>query len=297
MTDEVRCIDLNFLGVPGSVAAHLLPTADGLALVDTGPATTLPTLQAELGKLGVSLADIRHILLTHIHFDHAGAAGVLAAQNPDLRVYVHARGARHLASPERLVASATQIYGGEMERLWGQILPVSAEQLVVLEDGESVLGGVQAFYTPGHAVHHLAYLAGSDLFVGDVGGIRLDARQSPRAPTPPPDIDLGAWRASIALLRGLEADTLRLPHFGAYPQEAAHWDALERNLEADALRVATLSAQYPTQSEVIAAYTQALNTELDAEGGGLAERFDAACPPFMNVQGLQLYFKRKAEGR
>ncbi len=290
-----QIIDLQFLGVAGSVASYLLDTGDGLALVDTGPTTTLSALQAGLASLGVSLADIRHILLTHIHFDHAGAAGAIAAQNPDLRVYVHARGARHLISPARLIASATQIYGDQMDRLWGDIQPLNAEQVVALEGGERILGGrVQALYTPGHAVHHLAYHTGADLFVGDVGGIRLSMHQTPRTPTPPPDIDLELWHGSIAALRLLEAETLHLAHFGSYRHDDAHWDALSSNLETQAAQILALIQSGLSQADIIKQYTAQIIETVNQEEAGLGERYLLASPPFMDVQGLQHYFKKKA---
>ncbi|WP_407539288.1 MBL fold metallo-hydrolase [Deinococcus radiomollis] len=292
-----RLIDLNFQGVPGTIATYLLATSDGLALVDTGPSSTLPALQAGLAALGASLQDVRHLLLTHIHLDHAGAAGTLLAELPQARLYVHSRGAAHLMAPERLMASAAQIYGDQMDTLWGEMRPVSEAQMTVLEGGETFSLGdteVTAIYTPGHAVHHLAYHAGPDLFVGDVGGIRLESRQSPRPPTPPPDIDLPAWAASIAQLRTVRAETLHLTHFGSYPHEQAYWDALERNIAADAGVVrCALEAGRDLQA-VTDEFTEALRLALVAEGPELPERFALACPPWMSVQGLARYWKRAA---
>ena len=288
-------IDLNFQGVPGTIAAYVLDTGDGLALIDTGPASTLPALQAGLQQLGASLEAVRHLLLTHIHLDHAGAAGTLLARLPEARVYVHARGAAHLQSPERLMASAAQIYGDQMQSLWGEMRPIPEAQMTVLDGGETLTLGrlvVRPLYTPGHAVHHLAYHIGADLFVGDVGGIRLEPHQSPRPPTPPPDIDLDAWASSIALLRGVQADAIHLTHFGSYAQDAAHWDALERNMAADAGVVGrSLEAGREIQA-VTDDYTEALRLALAEEGPELPERFALACPPWMSVQGLARYWKR-----
>jgi glyoxylase-like metal-dependent hydrolase (beta-lactamase superfamily II) len=290
-------IDLDFQGVPGAIAAYTFATSDGLALVDTGPASTIPALQAGLERLGASLDDVRHILLTHIHLDHAGAAGTLLARLPEARLYVHSRGAAHLKAPERLMSSAAQIYGDQMETLWGEMRPVSEAQMTVLEGHETFRLGdteVTAIYTPGHAVHHLAYHVGSDLFVGDVGGIRLDPRQSPRPPTPPPDIDLPAWAVSIARLRTVQAETLYLTHFGSYPQEQSHWDALERNMAADAGLVRRSLEAGHGLPEVTDEFTQALRLALAAEGPELPDRFALACPPWMSVQGLARYWKRLA---
>ena len=288
-------IDLKFQGTPGIIASFLLDTGDGLALVDTGPASTLPALEAALEEHGASLNDVRHLLLTHIHLDHAGAAGTILARLPQARVYVHARGAAHLQAPGRLMASAAQIYGDEMDSLWGEMRPIAAEQMTVLEGGETLRIGqldVRPLYTPGHAVHHLAYHVGPELYLGDVGGIRLDARQSPRPPTPPPDIDLPAWKASIDLLRVVPAERVHLTHFGSYPYSQQHWDALEANMAIDAEVVRHgLAAGHDAQT-VTRDYTARIGQTLAAEGPDLPAKFALACPPWMSVQGLTRYWKR-----
>lgn len=293
----VSTLDLHFQDVPGVIAASVFDTGDGLALVDTGPGSTLGALDAGLDALGASLRDVRHVLLTHVHLDHAGAAGTLLARVPRARAYVHERGAAHLARPERLLASAAQIYGDQLERLWGDFLPVDQGRLKVLAGGEHWRVGdleVRALYTPGHAVHHLAYVAGDDVFVGDVGGIRLSAAQTPRAPTPPPDIDLEAWRASIETLRDLDARTLHLAHFGAYPQSAGHWDGLLATMETDAARVrAGLDAGHGPE-RLAAEFGERLLEDLAAEDSGLPERYEFACPPWMSAQGLTRYWTRRA---
>lgn len=292
----VHTIDLHFQGVDGVIAVYVLETSDGLALVDVGPTSTLPELEAGLRALGHALSDVRHLLITHVHLDHAGAAGEIAART-GARVYVHARGLRHLASPERLIASATQIYGEHMDRLWGQMRPVPPEQLFGLEGGETLdLGGltVQPLATPGHAIHHLAYHTGPELFVGDVGGIRLDPAQTPRAPTPPPDIDLEAWRASIATLRALGAERLHLAHFGSYPASAGHWEHLLENLDTDAGRVRDALEAGADTLEITRVFTDELNAELEAEGPGLLPRFAFASPAWMSVQGLVRYWTKRA---
>ncbi|GMA14980.1 MBL fold metallo-hydrolase [Deinococcus metallilatus] len=296
MTGPQR-IDLNFQDVPGVIAAHVLDTGDGLAIVDVGPGSTLPALEAGLSDLGASLSDVRHVLLTHIHLDHAGATGTILDRVPKARAYVHERGAAHLSRPERLLASAGQIYGDQMERLWGEMRPIDPDRLKVLEGGESLKIGqaeVRPLYTPGHAVHHLAYHVGDDLFVGDVGGVRLDPRQTPRAPTPPPDINLPAWRESIAALRDVDARTLYLAHFGSHSQEAAHWDRLLEMLEQDADRVrAGLDTGEPLEG-LTERFTAELLDELREEAPELPERYEFACPPWMSVQGLVRYWQRAA---
>ncbi|SEJ68070.1 Glyoxylase, beta-lactamase superfamily II [Deinococcus reticulitermitis] len=294
---ERHTLDLHFQGESGVIAACVFDTGDGLAVVDTGPTTTLAHLETGLRGLGASLSDVRHLLLTHIHFDHAGAAGTLLERVPRAVAYVHEKGAGHLARPEKLVASATQIYGGEMDRLWGEMKPIDPERLKVLEGGEHWKIGqeeIRAFYTPGHAVHHLAYHVGDDLFLGDVGGIRLDARQTPRPPTPPPDINLEVWRESVAVLRALDARTLHLAHFGAHPNEAAHWEGLleKMDLEADWVRAGMERGE--GFEGIAEEFTERQLAEIEAEVPGLRARYESACPPWMSVQGLMRYWARRA---
>lgn len=290
-------IDLNFQDVPGVIASFVFDTGDGLALVDTGPTTTLGALEEGLNAFGADLSDLRHLLLTHIHFDHAGAAGTLLARLPKARAYVHQRGAAHLIRPERLLVSAAQIYGDQMERLWGEMQPIDQDRLKVLEGGKFWRIGHsewRAFDTPGHAVHHLAYQAGEDLFVGDVGGIRLNAAQTPRAPTPPPDINLEAWQESVGTLRRLDARTLHLAHFGSYAAEKAHWDGLLTKLteEADWVREGLERGQ--SLEAITEEFTERQLEGVESESAGLRERYEFACPPWMSVQGLVRYWTRKA---
>ncbi len=294
---DVHTIDLLFQDTPGVIASSVFDTGDGLAVVDTGPTSTLPSLEAGLQGFGASLNDVRHLLLTHIHFDHAGAAGHLLERLPKARVYVHEKGAAHLSRPERLLASATQIYGDQMDTLWGGMLPIDPDRMKVLSGGESFKLGqteIYAPYSPGHAVHHVSYLAGEDLFVGDVGGIRLGEKQTPRAPTPPPDINLEVWEESIAALRGLDARTLHLAHFGAYANTQTHWDDLRRNMHLDAGRVREGLEKGQSFERISAEFTEVLLSELAGEDADLPARYEFACPPWMSVQGLMRYWQRKA---
>ncbi|MFC3721333.1 MBL fold metallo-hydrolase [Deinococcus metalli] len=290
-------IDLHFEATPGVIASYVFDTGDGLAVVDTGPTSTLPALEAGLNGLGASLDDVRHVLLTHIHFDHAGAAGTVLARVPAARAYVHGRGAPHLASPERLYASATQIYGDHMERLWGEMRPIAPERVTPLAGGETLRLGsrdVDVLYTPGHAVHHVSYRVGDDVFVGDVAGVRLSAAQTTRAPTPPPDIDLEAWRDSIQTLRSLDVARLHLAHFGSYAADDLHWTGLLDTMTADADRVRAGLEAGQDYETISAAFTTQLMAELEAQGPELPARYAFACPPWMSVQGLMRYWQRRA---
>lgn len=294
---RVHTVDLMFQDTAGVIASSVFDTGDGLAVVDTGPTSTLGNLETGLKSFGATLDDVRHLLLTHIHFDHAGAAGHLLERLPKARAYVHEKGAPHLSRPERLLASATQIYGDQMDKLWGGMLPIDPDRLKVLAGGERFKLGqaeVYAPYTAGHAVHHLAYLVGDDLFVGDVGGIRLNERQTPRAPTPPPDINLEVWRESIDALRLLDARTLHLAHFGSYANTPAHWDGLLRTMSQDAERVQAGMAKGQSFEQLSPEFTEALLSELAAEDPALPALYEFACPPWMSVQGLMRYWQRRA---
>jgi len=202
----MRLIDVEHLGRPRVIGCWEV----GEVLVDPGPESTLQTLLAKLGERTPSA-----LLLTHIHLDHAGASGALVERFPGLEVYVHERGAPHLIDPSRLIDSATRLYGGDMDRLWGEIVPVPEANLRVLAGGERIFGGAfEVAYTPGHASHHVSYLHAGCAFVGDTGGVRITPGSVAIPPTPPPDIDLEAWQESIERIRAWAPERLAFTHCG-----------------------------------------------------------------------------------
>ncbi|MGI8715540.1 MAG: MBL fold metallo-hydrolase [Solirubrobacteraceae bacterium] len=237
-------------------------------LIDPGPSSCLPTLLEELGD-----DRPRALLLTHVHLDHAGAAGTLVQRWPDVRVYVHERGARHMIDPSRLYSSAQRLYGDEMGRRWGEMLPVPEANLEVLQGGERVHDGAfQVAYTPGHAAHHVSYLRDGTAFVGDVCGVRITPDAITIPPTPPPDIDVEAWHESIALVRGWKPERLAMTHFGAYDDVARQLDELDARLDAwsqlarDGDREAFIAAvadeiRYQGSAQQAAVYQQAAPVE------------------------------------
>lgn len=288
-------VDLQFQGASGVIACYVLESSEGPILVDPGPSSTLGTLRAGLQGLGSSLSEVRHVLLTHVHLDHAGSAGSIARES-GATVYVHSRGAPHLVRPERLLASATQIYGEHMDQLWGSMPAVPEGQLVTLEGGEVLsLGGVtlEALYTPGHAVHHVAWRSGDELFCGDVAGVRLAEAQTPRAPTPPPDINLEVWRESVARLQALDARVVHLTHFGSYSDVRAHWQRLLVNMERDAEVVREGLSDGQDLESLTHDFVIRLEAELNSEGADLVERMRFACPAWMSVQGLTRYWRKR----
>ncbi|HEY5317159.1 MAG TPA: MBL fold metallo-hydrolase, partial [Solirubrobacteraceae bacterium] len=220
---EIRPIDVHHLERPHVICAWLV----GDVLIDPGPASSIPTLLEGLGELRP-----RAIALTHIHLDHGGATGSLCRLWPEVEVWVHERGAPHMIDPSRLLASATQLYGDAMDRLWGEVLPVPSERVTALAGGER-LGELEVAYTPGHASHHVCYrhAESATAFVGDLAGVRIEPLEYVLAPTPPPDINVEAWHASVATVRAWQPARLALTHFGAVSDPQGSLDRLEAELD------------------------------------------------------------------
>ncbi len=233
-------IDLVHLGLPGAIAAYLVDTPEGPAVVDPGPPTTLERLEAGLEEVGVPLSELRHLLLTHVHLDHAGGAGWLARGNPDLLVHVHEEGAPHMADPARLVASTRRVFGEAHDRLWGEVAPVPEGQLRPWRPGAPApLPGIRALPTPGHIGHHLAYLdeEGGTLFAGDALGIILAPGAPTHPPTPPPAVDVEAWRDTLDAVASLAPERAAVTHFGVHGRVSERSRELRRALDALEARV------------------------------------------------------------
>ena len=221
-------IDLHHLGRDRVIASYLLDTTDGPALLDCGPTTTVETLEAGLAARGLALTDIRHLLLTHIHLDHAGAAGVLVRKHPGLQVHVSPIGAPHLVDPERLEKSARRLYGDTFDSLWGELAPIPAENVHPLEG--SVVG-LDSFPTPGHASHHVCYLdRDGTLYAGDACGVRVLPGRFVLPPTPPPDVDVNGWEKTLDEIERRAPDRLALIHFGVADDVSRHLTELRLTL-------------------------------------------------------------------
>lgn len=292
----VHVLDTLQLGRPGIIAATAMETTDGLALFDTGPESTFDNVAAALRELGHKPADVRQVLVSHIHFDHAGAAWRFAELGAT--VYVHPRGAPHLADPRKLVESATRIFGSEMERLWGRVRAVQPERLRVLEDGDTVQLGnlkVHAISTPGHATHHHIYHWDDNVFGGDIAGVRIgDGPAIP--PFVPPELDVEAWRESIRKIRDLGASKLYLPHFGLVEGEfESHLSELDERVQRwsewfrDRLRAGE------DQAQLVPAFAEYEAYDLQ-NGGATREQvvdYEAADPSYMAVTAALRYWRKQ----
>lgn len=267
------------LGRDRVIAAYDL----GGIVVDPGPASTVEALLEGLGG-----EPPRALLLTHIHLDHAGATGVLVRRFPELRVYVHERGAPHLTDPAKLLASARQLYGEDMDRLWGEVAPVPEENLTVLTGGETV-EGMRVAYAPGHASHHVAYLDddSGEAFVGDVGGVRVPPEDFTVAPTPPPDIDVEAWNGSLDAIAEWRPSALCLTHFGRAEDADAQMDRVRESLSRHSER-----ARDGDEESFVGGLAEDLRARVDDQ---VAERLTQAAPPDQLWLGLERYWRKRSE--
>ena len=293
-------VDLNFLGFPEIIATAVLHGSAGVALIDPGPSTTLEGLKQSLRRKGISLDDVRQILLTHIHLDHAGATGSLVRENPGIEVFVHERGAPHMIEPSKLLASAGRLYGADMDRLWGDFLPVPANRVRILKGEERITAGgreLEVAYTPGHASHHVTYFDPSSrvAFVGDTAGIRGQDRDYIMPPTPPPDIDLDAWRVSEDRILSWDPDTLFLTHFGPFHGARIHFQEMTQRLDAWSRIVRRLLADGSLDDEqrLQAFMNEALLDLKRKVGEPEAERYSRAGRLDYSWQGLSRYWKKK----
>jgi len=291
----VHVFDTRQLGRPGIIAATGVETPDGLALFDTGPESTFAHLAEQLSRAGFAGENVRHVFLSHIHFDHAGAAWRFAQLGA--KIYVHPRGAPHLIDPSRLIDSARRIYGGEMERLWGKFAPIPEENVTVLHDLDTVRLGsleVRALETPGHASHHHVYQWEDHVFGGDVAGVRLGGGP-PIPPFVPPELHIESWLDSIEKIRALNAAKLYLPHFG--PVEGsipAHLDALAECIRRWATWFRDRIRAGQNKEQLTSDFAQSVAEELRGAGATENEVRDYECadPSFMAVSGALRYWQK-----
>jgi glyoxylase-like metal-dependent hydrolase (beta-lactamase superfamily II) len=298
-----RYVDVGFLGVPRVIATAVLEGPDGVALVDPGPSSCLPGLRAGLDALGIRLQDVRWILLTHIHLDHAGATGTLVREHPSIAVHVHERGARHMIDPGKLIDSARRLYGADMDRLWGEFLAVPAGSVTALAGGERIDVAGRRFevaYTPGHASHHVSYFDPREgvAFVGDTCGARIGTASFVMPPTPPPDIDLAAWTASLDRILAWRPQTLFLTHFGPSGDVEAHVDELRRRLDWAAATVHDALLRHPDPGEdrdAAAFFHREMGAEIRRHmNEDDARSYELAVPLEHCYLGLARYWRKRA---
>lgn len=300
LSPGISYLDLLFQGSPRVIATGVLSGPGGVALIDPGPSSSLPVLRSELDAAGIRMKDVTTLLITHIHLDHAGAVGTLVRENPALKVYVHERGAPHLHSPEKLVASAARLYGDAMDRLWGDVLPVPLEAMAILKGGERIHAGGRSLdvaYTPGHASHHVSFFVADAgiAFVGDTAGVKVVQGGEILPPTPPPDVDLEAWYRSIAQFERWAPDTLFITHFGPHAPTGPHLSLLRERLETAGRLVRASLEREGTDADREAWFAEECRRELrrhmvdaDARSHELADRFD------LSWRGLARYWRKRS---
>jgi glyoxylase-like metal-dependent hydrolase (beta-lactamase superfamily II) len=275
-------LDLFHQGDERVIGVYVLETEGGPALFDCGPTTGVPALKERLAEQGLTLSDLRHLLLSHIHLDHAGAAGVLVREHPALQVHVSEIGAPHLVDPAKLERSARRLYGDEFDTLWGELAPVPEQNVHMV--GERVLG-LDCFPTPGHASHHVSYLdAEGTLYAGDATGVRIVPGRYVMPVAPPPDVDLEAWERTIDEIERRGPDRLALIHFGVVDSPRDHLRRLRRELRVWAQRV----RQGMTEEE----FTEAARADLAREDGD-APYYERAAPFWQSYAGLRRYWDKQ----
>ena len=295
----VHILDTRQLGRRGIIAATAVETNDGLVLFDTGPESTFANVAGQLQEMGFAAKDVRHVFLSHIHFDHAGAAWRFAKLGAT--IYVHPRGAPHLIDPKRLIESAARIYGDDMKKLWGQFAPIDEQSVTVLHDLDVVRVGpfeVRAIATPGHASHHNVYQWEDNVFGGDVAGVRLGGGP-PVPPFVPPELNIESWQESIGRIRALNAKKLYLPHFGPIEGSvSAHLDALDERVHRWSTWFRDRMRAGHGEQQLILAFAEYVADELREEGATEDELRDYECadPSFMAVSAAVRYWQKYHPG-
>ncbi len=298
---QIHVIDLNFQGIHDAIAAFVVESGLNKILIETGPASTLPYLEAAIKLNGWQLSDFQQVLLSHIHFDHAGAAWYFAQQGA--RIHVHPKGLKHLANPEKLYQSATQIYGDKMDVLWGKMEAIPEDQLVAPQHGERYKWGnieATAWYTPGHAVHHIAWqvqdlsTGESVLFTGDAAGVKIGAGPV-MPPCPPPDIHIEQWLESIEIMKNLDIQCLFLTHYGMVSKTAPHFQQLAERLTAWKNWMKPYFDRSASITDIVPDFQVFVRKDLLQNGVSEADLhiYEAANPAFMSVTGLMRYWSKQ----
>jgi glyoxylase-like metal-dependent hydrolase (beta-lactamase superfamily II) len=273
-------IDLLHGGAERTIGVYLLDTSEGLSLFDCGPASCIPALKAGLAERGVELGEVRNLLLSHIHLDHAGAAGTLVREHAGLRVWVSEIGAPHLADPSRLERSARRLYGDAFDGLWGELAPVPEENIQLAERRAA---GLEVFPAPGHASHHVCYVHEGTVYAGDAAGVRIQPSPSVLPPTPPPDVDVEAWYRTLEEIERRAPERLALIHFGLADDVGRHLAELRERLDTWSRRVEEGADE--------ATFVAAARADLPPEE---ADAYDRAMPFWQSYAGLRRYWDTRA---
>lgn len=303
IADKTWLIDLGFQGVPGAIGAFLLSGQNDLALIETGPTSTIDELKAGVNDLGFRMEDISRLIVTHIHLDHAGGAGALMREFPNMRLSVHRAGAPFLVDPERLVKSASRIFGNKMDKLWGDVIPVDANRVDEVEDGDVIDAAVRNLlvrHAPGHAGSHIVILDQSTgvLFTGDAAGARLVGTKYVCPTLVPPELDVTIWGGTVEMMQELDASKLALTHCGVFDDVERHLAAIIPNLEEQIAIGEEVMLTPDDEDEVITFLANQEREEYAREGGDVAQvnewmrSMSLAMPPYVAAQGLKRIFKK-----
>ena len=293
-----------FLGENEIIGSYLLTGGNELAIVDPGPGSVVDSLLDAIREAGFAPQDVTHILATHVHLDHAGAAGTLVKLMPKARVYVHGLGAPHLLDTTKVVASASRIFGERMKVLWGEIESTPMNRLKIIEGGDKLIVAgrrLEVHYTPGHAIHHVIFFDAhsGEAFVGDVAGVRLPGVDYVRPPTPPPDLDLEDWSESMNLVKRLRPNVLYIGHFGAVKNIVPHFEDLREKLYSWGDFVLAAMRDGKNEAEIIEMLIEQTRPALlqAAQDPRALERYEIATNYPMTVQGYMRYWKKKHRER
>ena len=296
---EIKILDLQFQDTPHEIGSFIIPSKDGLVLIEAGPESTFLHLKSAIENAGFKIEDIKHVLLTHIHFDHAGAAWKFAELGA--KIYVHPIGYPHMLNPEKLWNSAKMIYGDDMDRLWGEMKPIPENLLVKVDDNDIIKIGEHEFktiYTPGHAVHHNSYKLENVIFTGDVGGVKI-GNHPVVPPCPPPDINIELWKSSLDKLDAENAEAFYLTHFGRQENVKQLTHELRLILDDWANWIQPYFDENVPAEQIVPKFMAYTKQQLQEKGLSADEIqvYEYANPSWMSVSGLLRYWKLKQQGR
>ncbi|HEV2197203.1 MAG TPA: MBL fold metallo-hydrolase [Candidatus Acidoferrum sp.] len=299
---KITTLDDNWMGRPKSIGTALLESDGHRAIVDPGPSSTLDTLKKQLRAHGASVSSLDAILLTHIHLDHAGATGALVQENPSLAVYVHDLGAPHMIDPSKLLASAARLWPDTLQQLFGEPVPVPAENLRILEGGETIpLGSrkIEVAYTPGHASHHVSYFEDAEgvAFVGDTTGVKIEGHSYAMPATPPPDIDLKIWDGSFAAILERKPKRLFLTHFGYSDNPAAHIAQFRERLHRWMEMTVKILQSFPSDEAAMESFMAKARAEINEHLlGADVEQYIQTAGLNLSFLGLARHARKRAQG-